>query len=660
MIIKGVHNMRNRLSLVVTMSVLLLFVACSGRSMAALEAQRKDFLAAEEALESGDLQRYNQLLAGLRDYPLYPYLVYRQIKKDITLDQEDRVLWFLEEYGSTPPAVSLRQEWLDLLADSGQWQKLIRDFQGPASQALQCSYAKALMETGQTSRAMEMAEKLWLHGGSRPEECDPVFRKWREKGGLTPDLTWQRAEMAIDQGQINLARYLRRYLPREEQPWLDLWLEVISRPSKTLEISWQDKQHPAAEKIFIQGMGGLIREDTVKALSRWQEFVSSQDFGHMDITRVRQDLAFYLALRRHPEAMEYFEELCSDLMTPSLREWQVRNALYRKDWTSALTALDRMDESQKQSLRWTYWRGRVFEELGLKHEANALYQSILGGQDYFSLLAADRLGQAYHIEHRSISSPVPDITGLTREPGIARALELFHLDRPLEGRREWNLALAGRSAGDFRSAALLAHDRGWHDRAIVAAANAMELDDLIVRFPMSYADLISGYSEDRGLDPAWVYAVARQESMFMADAGSSAGAMGIMQIMPATGRMIASETGENFSSREVLLNPEINVRFGTFYLKKRLDELQDNPVLATAAYNAGAHRVRSWLPEDGTMASDIWVENIPFFETRNYVEKVFTYKVIYETRLGFNPSRVSGFMPEIKGKSTFLAEEKSN
>ncbi len=649
--------MQNRFSLVFILSVIFLSAMYSSQSMAGLKQQRQDFLAAEEAFKNRDFQKYNQLLSSLRDYPLYPYLIYEQIKKDISLEQEERILWFLAEYGSTPPANSLRQAWLEYLAKTGQWQRLVRDYQSPAGQSLQCSYARALMETGQTSRAMEEAEKLWLYGRSRPKECDPVFREWREKDRLTVDLAWQRIEMAMDQGQTTMARYLRQYLPWEEQSWLDLWLEVINRPSRTTEINWSEKKHHIAEKIFIQGMSRLIREDTRKALTQWREIKAGQDLESMDTSRVRQDLALYLALRKHPEAQEYFDDLCVDVMTPGLREWHVRNALYLKDWQKALSVLDRMDESQKTSSRWIYWRGRALEELGLVHEAKALYQSILGKQNYFSLLAADKMNHPYQIEHRAISSPGFDIVNMTREPGIARAQELFYLNRLLDARREWNNALAGRSARDFRTAALLAHDRGWHDRAIVAAANALEFDDLIIRFPISYADLINSYSRDRELDPAWVFALARQESMFMADVGSPAGALGIMQIMPATGRMIASIKGESFGNRFILLNPETNIRFGTFYLKKRLDELQDNPVLATAAYNAGAHRIRSWLPEDETVAADIWVENIPFFETRDYIEKVFTYKVIYEKRLRVQPARISMFMPDIRGKAIVLAKE---
>ena len=566
----------------------------------------------------------------------------------------------MSEYRSSPLADRLRQDWLKYLARSQHWDRLVRDFDSSSSEFVQCAYARALVDKRLWSQAMQEAEKLWLHGRSRPRECDPVFDAWRSRDMLTPDLAWQRIDMAIGQGQASLARYLGRYLPREDQSWLDLWLQVLSRPSAVLNLDWSQKTHPVAQKIFFQGMSGLIREDAQKALAHWRALEEKQDLSSMDTLPVKEQLALYLALRKHPEALDFFKSLSSEDMSPRLKEWHVRNALYRQEWLEALSALDRLDHGRKNSPRWLYWRARALEETGLVHEAAFVYQQILGRQNYFSLLAADRLGKPYRMEHRAVSAPGADILEVRSDQGVLRAMELFHLGRMTDARREWNTALAGKSREYIRAAAILAHDLGWHDRAIIAAANAGEFDDLILRFPTSYSELISNYSRIRGLEPSWVFAVARQESMFMADVGSPAGALGVMQIMPATGRLVASLMGERFQSSFALLCPETNIRFGTFYLKKRLDELQGNPVLATAAYNAGAHRVRGWLHDEGAMAADIWVENIPFAETRDYVEKVFSYKVIYEKRLGRQPERVSSFMPHIFGRQVYLSGTAEN
>lgn len=632
-----------------------IFISFSHLAFASIEQQRKDFIEAEKAIQAGLDEKAQKLLPGLKNYPLYPYLVYEDLKKNISIQNEDRILTFLDKYSSTPLEQKLRQDWLSFLADNNQWTRLIRDYQVQTSQTLQCNYARALLETGKKDQAWEQAQKLWLYGRSRPSACDPVFDAWRNEDKLTTDLTWKRIELSIEQGQLGLVRYLKRYLPPEDKPILDLWLEVINKPQRTLEINWPAQNHPMAEKILSHGMGRLLRDDTPKAMLQWQKIQDEQDLTAINTDSITREIALYLSLRKHPEALEYFEQLPEFIMTPRLTEWYVRSALFAQNWDQALKAWEMLDESQKQSPRWTYWKGRILEEKGRIQEAATCYLSIANKQNYFSMLAAERISQPFRLEHSAINAPASEITRLRSDPGIIRAIELFYLSRIIDARREWIFALKGKNPQQMRAAAIIAHDMGWQDRAIVAAANAGEFDDLIIRFPLSYSDYITRYSRFRNLDPAWVFALARQESLFMADVGSSAGAIGVMQIMPATGRLISSKLGEKFSSHYVLLCPETNIRFGTFYLKMRKDELQDNPVLATAAYNAGAHRVKDWLPDKGTLAADIWVENIPFNETRNYIEKVFTYKHIYEKRLGLEPSRISVLMPDIQGKNIVSA-----
>ena len=632
-----------------------ILISFSHPVFASIEQQRQDFIAAEKAIQSGLDEQVRELLPGLESYPLYPYLVYEDLKKNISIQNENRILTFLDKYRSTPLEQRLRQDWLSFLADNNQWKRLVRDYQPQTSQTLQCSYARALIETDKKDQAWEEAQKLWLHGRSRPSACDPVFDAWRNEGKLTTELTWQRIDLSIDQGQHGLARYLKRYLPSEDKPLLDLWLEVINSPQRTLEINWPAQTHPMAEKILSQGMGRLLREDTPEAMHQWQRLQAEQDLTAMNTDSISREIALYLSLRKHPEALDYFELIPEKIMTPRLKEWYVRSALFAQNWELAMKAWEMLDESQQQSPRWAYWKGRILEEKGRIQEATASYLSIANRQNYFSMLAADRISQPFRLDYSAINAHGSEIIQLRSDPGIMRAIELFYLSRIIDARREWIFALRGKNSQQMKAAAIIAHDMGWQDRAIIAAANAGEFDDLTIRFPLSYSDYITRYSRLRNLEPSWVFALARQESMFMADVGSSAGALGVMQIMPATGRLISSKLGERFTSQYALLCPETSIRFGTYYLKMRKDELQNNPVLATAAYNAGAHRVKAWLPDNGTIAADIWVENIPFNETRDYIEKVFTYIYIYEERLGLEPGRISALMPDIQGKNIVSA-----
>jgi soluble lytic murein transglycosylase len=430
-------------------------------------------------------------------------------------------------------------------------------------------------------------------------------------------------------------------------------LGIFNQPAKILNMDWSKVDRLVAGKILSQAMGRLIRQDTRWAIWAFDTLKTKQDLSGLDLSRIEQEIALYMALRRNPQALERIDGLPDHMMTPTLRQWRIRAALLRQDWKAVLSGWDNLDIQEKAMPRWLYWKARALAALGRFQEASAVYQEIVGRQNYFSLLAADRLNQTCHFNHRPLSATPEDILTLRQEPGIRRAQELFYLGRMTDARREWICSLHGKGPTQLSAAAIVAHDMGWHDRAIRTAADAGGYDDLIVSFPLPYLEFINRYAGKNGLDPGWILAVIRQESMFVADAKSPAGALGVMQIMPDTGRRIAFLLGEHFPDPSLLLSPKNNIRFGTCCLRTSLKELQHNPVLASAAYNAGGQMVRKWLPEEGSISADIWVEIIPFSETRNYIEKIFTNKAVYRQRLGLEPERLSDQMPVVFSEKAF-------
>jgi len=612
-----------------------------------LNKKRQYFLDAEDAFKKGNQELFSKLLNNLKDYPLYPYLVFMDLQKNIRIDKEKEILSFISEYESSPLSGRLRQAWLNYLAGQNQWQRFVRDYREPASQSMQYAYVRALLGTGEIDKAWVQAEKLWLHRGFIPGECYPLFDFFYSHNKLTPDLVWQRIELTIAQKQAKLAIYLKRYLPGNEKPWVDLWLDIFNQPAKILNMDWSKVDRRVADKILSQAMGRLIRQDTRWAVWAFDTLKAKQNLSELDLSKIEQEIAQYLAFRRYPQALERIVGLPENLMTPKLREWRIRAALFRQDWKAVLSGWDNLDIQEKADPRWLYWKARALAASGRFQEASAIYREIAGQQNYFSMLAADRLNQTCHFNHRPLSVTDEDILNLRQEPGIRRVVELFYLGRITDARREWIFSLHGKGPSQMRAAALMAHDMGWNDRAIRASADAGECDDLIVNFPLSYSKFVNRYAGKNSLDPGWIFALIRQESMFIADAKSPAGALGVMQIMPDTGRRIATLLGENFPNPSLLLSPENNIRYGTCYLRMRLEDLHNNPILATAAYNAGPRMVRRWLPEEGSIPADIWVEIIPFSETRNYIEKIFTYKAVYRQRLGLEPERLSDQMPVV-------------
>jgi len=360
-------------------------------------------------------------------------------------------------------------------------------------------------------------------------------------------------------------------------------------------------------------------------------------------------------LRTGADSIPHLDALPDEVFDPQLREWHVRAGLAGGDWKTVLRAIEAMEPGQREDYAWRYWRARALEALGRTDEARALYTALAAERSFYGFLSADRASLPYRIGHRPLSAPAERVRALVERPALQRAREWLALGRYIEARREWEHTLAGLDAEDLKAASLLAHEWGWHDRAIFAAARAREFDDVELRFPLAHVRLVMEQAARQGINPAWAMAVARQESAFMLDARSHAGAMGLMQVMPGTARNMARHVDLRLGHAHDLLDPAVNVPIGAYYLRRNLDRFGGHPILSIAAYNAGAHRVSKWLPEEGALDADIWAELIPYHETRGYVRRVLAYQVIYESRLGLVPTRLSSLLPPVTAASDLEA-----
>ncbi len=277
--------------------------------------------------------------------------------------------------------------------------------------------------------------------------------------------------------------------------------------------------------------------------------------------------------------------------------------------------------------------------MGKGEEAEKILASLSKERSYYGFMAADRLGYNFNFLHETLPISQIQINQTASLPGLVRARELLALDRTLEARREWNLALEDKSSDEQKVAAKLATEWNWPSQTILTLAKIRAWNDLELRFPLNYRQQVDRQAKDHGLESAWIYAIVRQESAFSIDARSQAGAIGLMQLMPSTAKEVASKVKNQSFKTNDLFQPEINIELGASYLKQIYRQLQENPILATAAYNAGPSRVIKWLPEE-PQATDVWIETVPFSETREYLKRVLAYTLIYNHRLGNNPERL--------------------
>lgn len=598
-----------------------------------LEARQR-FVAAEAALAVGDRAAARRYLASTTDYPLRPYLERDLLMSQLSEVETAELRRFLDAHSGEPFVRPLRRAWLRRLSDSKAWRDYLAVYRSGFGAAYDCLRLQALLATGQRRQAFAAVPELWVFGRSRPEACDPVFDAWIDAGKLSATLLWERIEAAFNQGELRLARYLRGFLGRRDRKIVDAWLAAHREPAATLASGQPPPGGPRSDQIALHALNRWTRFDPEAALDALPTLQLRYDLRDADVADAARSAALLLAARKEPDARQRMLALPEVAKDERVYEWLARAAMARGDWAEVLADIARMPPASRSSLQWRYWRARSLDALGRFEEAARLYREIAGQRDYYSFLAAERLGLPYRYGHRPLQVDAELLPELENDPAIARARELVALGRFAEARSEWNVGLRGRDARELRAAAQLASDWGWHSTAIFTVARVRDWDDLELRFPVSHRDAVMAAANSESIEPQWVFAVMRQESAFQSDARSSAGAMGLMQLMPATARLVARSLPQPLQRIRDLYRPEVNIPLGTRYLRMSRQRLQDSAVLATAGYNAGPRRVMEWLPEREGAPADVWVETVPYRETRGYLRRVLEYSVIYEHRLG--------------------------
>ena len=603
-------------------------------SDARLQAQRKEFLQAQRSLRAGDIASFKKLLAGLSDYPLYAYLLYDVLRARLPNASPEEINSFLSRFGDLPKAEDLRRDWLRTLAKRGKWEAYLNFYTPQTDTTLQCYQLLARIRTGSRAYLLEDARTLWLSPRSQPSQCHEPFDILYASDLMTDELVWSRIRLAMAEGETGMAKNLAARLPPPDRQWVARWIAIYQNPSReTLNPGFDDTE--LARAALLQGMRRLAHSDGGLAISRWPALRERYSFASAEKAEIDRLLALNAAKNNHPNAKELLGAVPNDGVDEEVFDWRLRIALKTHDWPILL----RWTEGEvptKDPVRqsWLYWRARALEQTGNPEEAAGIFHQLATERDYYAFLAADRMGIAYDLNHHPLPEDLEEWQRLAHMPAVQRARELYLLDMTTAAAREWQHALDGMTTYQMQIAAMIASNWGWHHRAILTMVKSGSLDDLVLRFPVPYERQLRQYAGMRNLDLAWLYALMRAESAFLEDARSPAGALGLMQVMPLTGRDTAKSIGLRKFSTPQLLDAGTNIPIGTAYLRQMLNRFNDNVVLATAAYNAGPGNVSNWIPAQDCIEPDIWVERIPFTETRKYVQRILYYSSIYDWRLG--------------------------
>ena len=630
--------------------IALLFVfGLPGAALGAdsLAAQRQRFIEAEQVLEKNDLPAFERLLAGLKEYPLHLYLQHARAQRALPTMSADEVAAALEQFRGSLYEDLLLKGWLHVLAERQQWADFLAQYR-PVGQdtAVECRHAEALAATGATEAAWQKFQALWLRGRALPDDCNGALAAWKKAGRQTEALIWQRFELALEARNPQFARSLALQLPKDRHALAERWLEVHDNPAKVLHKTWFPGKDPLEQAVLAYGIKKLAGRDVEDAEDAWAA-LRQRPFSEAQRAGIEQRLALRRVTQRKPGALAALEALPETSLSREVREWGLRAALLAQDWEGVLRWHARLEPAQAQEDRWRYWRARADEALGRTDEARAQYQALAEGRGYHAFLAADRLGAAYPIKHQPLAVSAEELAHFAKASGMHRVLEWHALDRLPQARREWQHILQQHDDTGRLKIAKLLQQAGWHPQAIFTTARVDRTDDLDLRFPVLFRDGIEREAASQELDPALMLAVVRQESAFQQDAKSPVGATGLMQIMPATGRLIARALKAAAPRNEALAEPDLNLRFGAWYLSDLLRRFGGHQPLALAGYNAGPHRAHKWRPEGEALEASLWAELIPFAETRGYVQRILSYSAIYEHRLGRGITPLPKRMPPV-------------
>ena len=619
-----------------------------------------DFLAARDAFNARNSARLEQLSPKLQGHLLAPFVQYWQLSLNIENATPEQIMGFIARNDDVYISDRLRQEWLKALGRQKRWDlfqayypKLVGE-----DNEITCYQWQARLENlpADTSPLTE-AKQLWFSATDLAASCNVIFERLVTEKQLSVDDVFVRLRMALEAGNISVARYITQYLPGPHQASLKALESVAENPARFLAQNKPDVAQRGARELALFAVHRIARTDPENAISHWEPIKAR--FSTEDQAYVSGQIAYQLARRHAPSALTWYSLAKGAQLSNLQLAWQARAAMRAQNWPSLQAAIDAMTEAEQRLTEWRYWKARGLKATGKPVAANEILVQLARETNFYAQLATEELGPLIGPVKATYKPTETEVSAMAALPTFQRSIALYRLNLRLDGTREWVWGIRNFDDKQLLAAAELARRNDLIDRSINTADRTQQLHDFALRYPSPHFDLMQTFTKPLNLDEAWVYGLVRQESRFISNARSTVGASGMMQLMPATARWVAKKIGMTGFSAGVVNQLETNFALGTYYLKHVQDTLSGSAVLATAAYNAGPGRARRWQ-DANTMDAAAYIESIPFNETRDYVKKVMSNSTYYAARFGDSASSLKkrlGVIPGKRSKEVDLSDE---
>lgn len=601
-----------------------------------LDQQRSRYAQIKQAWDNRQMDVVESLMPTLRDYPLYPYLEYRQLSGDLMNTPALAVTNFVQANPTLPPARTLKNRFINELARREDWRGLLAfSPDKPGTAETQCNYYYAKYTVGDTQGAWEGVKALWLSGQNRPNACDKLFSAWRSSGTQDPLAYLERIRLVMKAGNTGLVKALASQMPAEYQTMSTAITDLANNPNNVLTFARSTGATDFTRQLAAVAFSSVARQDVENARLMIPSLVQAQQLNEEQTQELRDIVAWRLmGSDVTDEQARWRDDAIMRSQSTSLVERRVRMALGTGDRTGLNTWLARLPMEAKEKDEWRYWQADLLMEQGRDNEARQILLSLMQQRGFYPMVAAQRLGEPYTL--RIDEAPGAIASTLTSGAEMARVRELMYWNQDNTARSEWANLVSSRSQTEQAQLARYAFDQNWWDLSVQATIAGKLWDNLQERFPLAYKDLFTRYTSGKDVPQSYAMAIARQESAWNPKVKSPVGASGLMQIMPGTAtHTVKMFNLPGYSNPIQLLDPETNINIGTSYLQYVYQQFENNRIFASAAYNAGPGRVRTWLGNSaGRIDAVAFIESIPFSETRGYVKNVLAYDAYYRHFMG--------------------------
>jgi len=549
---------------------------------------------------------------------------FQQWSQNLPENPDNEFYTFIESEGAL--AKKLRERWLYQLIRKKNWSEYSRYYKPTQDPNLQCYDSLANFYQGNTEQAFSAAKPLWLTGESQTPACNQLFNVMIKQDNFDENLITERIVLALEKRNIQLARYL---LKQYKQPHLQdekLLVSIYERPSRITQL----QPGFLHGEFYLYGLKRLITTNMDQAIKLAASKQGKTLLSDSQQQAFLAQVALYKAMRNHEDAMEWFAKVKPAYYSDLLLDWQIRFALKRQQWKNVEKLINQYPDPKSPC--WQYWLARAKEANGNSAQAHEIYLLLAENRNYYGFLSSLRLNKKPTFQNEN---PVNNMAILKPYQPFTDNIKLLYTNnQELQASRLLNDFVSELPKED-KSALIywLGNALQWHGKSVYLSNNEELNNQLALRFPLAYKDSVNAFAKNYSLPQALIYAIIRQESGFRVDVMSPVGARGLMQVMPATAIQVTKSQKIAYSDKDQLFSSQKNINIGVAYLKYLAKHFREHPLLMAAAYNAGPRQVNYWLKNHPPKQIDIWIETLPWHETRNYLKNVISFYIVYQYRM---------------------------